>query len=119
MLIWAVSSPDRMAPPVRAAITAPANAVFVSSASVWEIAIKQASGRLVFPLDEFEDIVERMGLDIMPIQPRHAMLAAALPRHHSDPFDRMLIAQAVRENLMLVSVDRTIARYDVAIFSAG
>lgn len=118
MLIWAVSSPDRIAPSARAAIAAPDNAVFVSSATVWEIAIKQAAGRLVFPIDEFEEIADRMGLEVLPILPRHAILAAALPRHHADPFDRMLVAQAVGEGLTLVSVDRAIARYDVSIFPA-
>jgi len=91
------------------------NQVFVSSASIWEIAIKQASGRLMFPLAQFEDIARRRGYDILPILPAHAIAAGALPRHHGDPFDRMLIAQAVVESLTLVSGDQQIARYDVRI----
>ncbi len=94
------------------------NLVFVSSASVWEIAIKQEAGPLVFPIDEFEDIADRMGFDVLRIRPRHAVLAAVLPRHHADPSDRMAIAQAVLERLTLVTVDRMVARYDVTVFGA-
>ena len=65
--------------------------------------------------DRFEDIARRRGYDILPILPAHAIAAGALPRHHGDPFDRMLIAQAVVESLTLVSGDQQIARYDVRI----
>jgi len=94
------------------------NQVFVSSASIWEIAIKQAAGRLVFPLDRFEDIARRKGYDMLPILPAHAIAAGALPRHHGDPFDRMLIAQALAENLVLITNDGAIAHYDVPILGA-
>ena len=94
------------------------NQVFVSSVSIWEIAIKQAAGRLAFPLEQFEDIARRGGYDVLPILPVHAIAAGALPRHHGDPFDRMLIAQGMVENLVLVTNDRMIARYDVTIFGS-
>ena len=83
---------------------------------MWEIAIKHALGRLKFPLDRFDDIMRRMGFDPLPILPAHAIAAGALPRHHDDPFDRMLIAQARIETLVLVSGDQAFTRYDVPIF---
>jgi len=97
-------------------VAAPDNAVFVSAVTAWEIAVKYALGRLKFPLDRFDEIMLRMGFDALPILPAHAIAAGALPWHHDDPFDRMLIAQARIEGLVLVSSDQAIARYDVSIF---
>jgi PIN domain nuclease of toxin-antitoxin system len=102
---------------MRAALASPDNQVLISAVTAWEIAIKRALGRLRFPLDRFADIMQRMGFDALPILPAHAIMAGGLPRHHDDPFDRMLIAQALTENLTLVSLDTAVARYDVAIFA--
>ena len=93
--------------------TAPS--VFVSAASIWELAIKAAAGRLRFPIDHIEEILAEAELDILDIMPRHAIVAGGLPKHHSDPFDRMLIAQAQTERLTLVSGDTVMRRYDVAL----
>jgi PIN domain nuclease of toxin-antitoxin system len=111
-----VASPVRLNADQQRALATPDNPVFVSTATVWEIAIKRAIGRLVFPIDQFDDVARRMGFDILPIMPAHAIVAGSLPLHHADPFDRMLIAQAKVENLVLVSSDRVFARYDVSIF---
>ncbi len=100
------------------ALASPDNPAFVSSVTVWEIAIKVAIGRLVFPVHQFDDVARRMGFDILPILPAHAIAAGALPRHHDDPFDRMLIAQAMVENLVLVTSDSAMGRYDARILSA-
>jgi PIN domain nuclease of toxin-antitoxin system len=104
---------------MRAALTAPDNQVFVSAATAWEIAIKHALGRLKFPLDRFDDIMHRMGFDALPILPAHAIAAGALPRHHDNPFDRMLIAQAQVEALTLASRDQAVGHYDVRIFGGA
>jgi PIN domain nuclease of toxin-antitoxin system len=96
-------------------VAAPDNQVFVSAVTAWEIAIKHALGRLKFPIDRFDDILRRMGFDALPILPAHAIAAGSLPRHHDDPFDRMLIAQARAEALILVSRDQAVGRYDVPI----
>ena len=93
--------------------------MFVSSVTVWEIAIKAARGRLVFPIERFDDVARRLGFDILPILPAHAIAAGALPPHHADPFDRMLVAQANIENLLLVTSDAILSRYDVRIFGAA
>ena len=102
----------------RVAVAAPDNQVFVSAVTAWEIAIKHALGRLKFPIDRFDDIMLRMGFDALPILPAHAVAAGGLPRHHDNPFDRMLIAQALIEGLALVSSDPAVARYDVTIVEA-
>jgi len=89
--------------------------LFINTASIWEIVIKQAAGRLAFPVDQFDDLGQRMGLTVLPILPAHAVAAAGLPRRHGDPFDRMLVAQAVVEGLDLVSSDRMAGQYDVRL----
>jgi PIN domain nuclease of toxin-antitoxin system len=98
-------------------LASPDNPAFVSSVTAWEIAIKVAIGRLVFPIDRFDDVARRMGFDILPILPAHAIRAGSLPRHHADPFDRMLVAQAIVENLILVTSDGILGRYDARILT--
>ncbi len=110
-----MSEPGQLDTRTQAAIASPANQVSVSAVSVWEIAIKHALGRLTFPVDGMEDVLHRMGFDLLPIGLDHAIAAGALPPHHYDPFDRMLVAQARTENLTLVSTDQAVRRYDVAL----
>jgi PIN domain nuclease of toxin-antitoxin system len=97
-------------------VAAPDNRVFVSAVTAWEIAIRHALGRLKFPIERFDDIMLRMGFDALQILPAHAIAAGGLPRHHDDPFDRTLIAQARIERFVLVSSDQAVRRYDVPIF---
>jgi PIN domain nuclease of toxin-antitoxin system len=91
-----------------------AEAVFVSAATAWEAAIKASLGRLAYP-DTIEAGVEASGFEKLGITLAHAERAGALPRHHADPFDRMLVAQALAESLTLVTTDRTLRRYGVSI----
>ena len=109
--LWALSSPTMLAPSVRAAIEDPANTVLVSSASVWEVAIKQAAGKLDAP-SGFGEACASLGFEPLEISFAHAAAAGALPMHHADPFDRMLIAQAINEHLELVSRDRVFGQYE-------
>jgi len=99
-----------------AAISAIANAnvVFVSAAIAWEAAIKASLGRLDLP-DTVESGVEDSGFEKLQISFSHAEAAAALPPHHGDPFDRMLVAQAVSEGLTLITHDRRLEAYEVSI----
>jgi PIN domain nuclease of toxin-antitoxin system len=97
-------------------VGSPDNTVVVSAVTAWEIAIKRALGRVKFPVDRFDEIMRRVGFDVLPILPAHAIAAGGLPRHHDDPFDRMLVAQAQIEGLVLVSEDQAVRRYDVPIF---
>lgn len=88
--------------------------VFVSSATVWEVAIKQAKGKIISPADLPERIRD-CDLPKLPISASHAIIAGRLPAYHHDPFDRMLIAQAQHERLTLVTRDKSIQRYDVSV----
>ncbi|HEX3345000.1 MAG TPA: type II toxin-antitoxin system VapC family toxin [Polyangiaceae bacterium] len=116
VVLWWRGDAERIAPAVREAI-ASADTVFVSVASAWEIAIKQALGRVRLP-ETFATGVDRSGFARLTITFEHAAAAARLPRHHADPFDRMLIAQAMAEGLRLVSADRAIARYGADVLPA-
>ncbi|HKP19047.1 MAG TPA: type II toxin-antitoxin system VapC family toxin [Gaiellaceae bacterium] len=117
VMLWAVGDPGRIRPTTRATIDDPNNDVLVSSASVWESSIKIASGKLRLPMD-LGDAVDRSGFRALQITHNHAIAAGALPRHHRDPFDRMLVAQAQLEGLTLVTTDRQLAAYDVAVLPA-
>jgi PIN domain nuclease of toxin-antitoxin system len=118
VFVWAVAEPSQLDRLVRAALVSPENQIVVSAVTPWEIAIKQASGRLKFPLDLFDDTVDRMGCQILPILPAHGIMAGSLPRHHNDPFDRMLVAQAQNRGMTLVTRDAALAAYGVPILDA-
>jgi PIN domain nuclease of toxin-antitoxin system len=92
------------------------NEIFLSAASVWEIVIKTANGRLILPESPAQYISSRMSLyrfRSLPVQISHAVHVYELPPHHNDPFDRMLIAQSRLESLPLVTMDEDIRRYDL------
>ena len=116
LLIWAVTWPDRLPPGLRDALLSPRNTVLVSAASAWEIAIKRALGRLAFPLERFDTVLEAAGFTGLPITAAGAVEAGGLPRHHADPFDRMLVAQARVEDLVLASDDPLVAAYAVRLY---
>ncbi|MFY1653540.1 type II toxin-antitoxin system VapC family toxin [Solwaraspora sp. WMMB762] len=88
--------------------------IFLSPVSLWEITIKQATGKLAGPTDLAEQ-VRNMGFVELPVTHAHAIAAGRLPAHHRDPFDRMLVAQAAVEGMTLASRDASIAVYDVDI----
>ena len=118
VLIWAVENSPRLGPDAREFITDPENEVFVSAATIWEIAIKRALGKLSFPADVGER-VRRDGFMELPVTFFHAEQAGGLPRHHGDLFDRMLVAQAQAEGLTIVTEDPLIAQYGVRTIRAG
>jgi len=118
IFLWACDEPGRINEFARRAIATSANIVLVSAASAWEIAIKAASGKLDFPVERWEEMAANLGFITLPISAAHALEAGSLPRHHTDPFDRMLIAQARLGAFALVTSDRKIAQYDVRIFGA-
>jgi PIN domain nuclease of toxin-antitoxin system len=88
----------------------PENQILVSSVTSWEISLKHTLGRLEFPLDLFDEMIQRVGFEALPIQPAHGIAAGRLPRHHRDPFDRILIAQALTEDLTLYLAFRLVHR---------
>ena len=117
VLCWWIADQPELAGEARAAIADPDNIVGVSAATIWELAIKQAAGRLEFDGD-FREELEANRFDILPIGLDHALAAATLPQHHSDPFDRMLVAQAQIERLTIVTRDRRIPQYGVPVLAA-
>jgi PIN domain nuclease of toxin-antitoxin system len=96
----------------------PDNEVVVSAVSVWEAAIKRAQGRLDLVPEDLRAELDVAGFDSLPITQEHGIAAGALPLHHKDPFDRMLIAQARLEGLTIITRDRRFAPYDVALLPA-
>lgn len=113
LLLWGVSEPERLPTAARAMIEDPAHQLFFSAASLWEIAIKRALGRPDFRADPA--LLRRGLLDNgyteLAITGRHAVTVAGLPALHKDPFDRMLIAQAMADGLLLLTGDPTVVRY--------
>ena len=115
--LWAFGAPGALTPALRALIEDPRTTVMVSAATVWEVEIKRASGKLTSP-SGFASMCVEHGFDPLAITFDHAELAGGLPDHHADPFDRMLIAQAMTEDVELVSQDRVFERYDVRLLLA-
>jgi PIN domain nuclease of toxin-antitoxin system len=113
LLLWAASEPHRLTPPARALLSDPGNLLAFSAASLWEVAIKAGLGRADFRADA---ALLRRGLldngyEELPVTGAHAVAVAALPSLHRDPFDRMLVAQALTEGLLLVTADPMVAGY--------
>ena len=114
VLLWWLADDRKLAKPAREIIANANNEVHVSSASVWEVAIKAALGRLEIELDDLEEAIVQNGFRQLPIGFRHALTAGRLPSVHRDPFDRMLVAQASVEELRVVSHDRVFERYGLS-----
>ena len=116
-LLWSLGDPDRLDAEARGAIQDAQNDVLVSAASVWEMAIKSALGKLSTP----DDLLVQLRLnrfDALDVTLHHAQAAEHLPMLHRDPFDRMLVAQARSDGLRLVTRDPLVQQYDVPWMSA-
>lgn len=109
-LLWLVTAPERVATPVRELLSEPATKVAVSAASAWEIAIKTRLGRLDGDtlLSAWSEVLADMSASELPIDAGDAILAGRLPWDHRDPFDRVIVAQAVRRNLTIATGDSRI-----------
>lgn len=116
-LLWWMAEPQRLDGRAHEAIADPSNEVFVSSINAWEIAVKHALGKLQAP-DNLEASIKKQGFTPLALTFRHAEQAGTLPPHHGDPFDRMLVAQAQIEGLIVVTRDRHISHYDVPTMAA-
>ena len=117
VLLDLFTAPREFSAAVLATIRDPETHVAVSAASVWEIEIKRKQGRLTAPPDVMRRI-RIAGFSQLAISSQHAVAAARLPLHHRDPFDRMLVAQAQLEGLTIVTSDREIPKYQVAVLPA-
>ena len=116
-LLWALTSPDRLNEFARNAISDPSNDVFVSAVSGWEIALKSNLGKLDVPANVIE-MIEATGFDHLSITFAHGVEAGSLPLYHRDPFDRLLVAQARLNDLVLVTRDNRITQYEVSTMVA-
>ncbi len=112
-LLWWLADDARLGAEARARIADPANEILVSAATVWEIAIKRALGKLEAP-PELANAIAEAGFGEAPITAADAERAGALEPHHRDPFDRMLVAQATRLGATILTRDPAFARYGVA-----
>lgn len=121
--VRAHDSPEKIPDRVRDELSRPANSVYVSVVTAWELCVKTAIGKLELPRfaavlatdNSFRAFLERARIELLPIELSHVFQTKQLPLHHRDPFDRLLIAQAIVENLTLVSSDRTFVAYGVSL----
>lgn len=117
LLVWWFAG-VKLPPKARDLIRDPANQVFASAASIWELAIKSALGRIDVDADELVVALLTGGFAELPITTRHAAAVARLPEHHRDPFDRLLVAQCLVEPMHLLTHDRVLAKYGSSIVIA-
>lgn len=117
-LLWWASGSDRLSPASRDAMLDPDNAVSISAASIWEAEIKAEQGKLEITGGELLDEARRIGFDVIEMTADDAVAAGRLSPHHKDPFDRMLVAQARRRGLTLVTRDALFGAYGVATLLA-
>ena len=117
IVLWALADSPRLSARAREVLTDPLNDCWVSSGSVWEIAIKVALGkhRLDFPLAQLETAIVEAGFQSLDITVRHALALDRVKTPHADPFDRLLLAQCEVETLRLLTTDKALIRLHVAI----
>ncbi len=112
--IWAVEDNPRLPQAARALLSEPAGSFFVSVASLWEIAIKHAKhGAKAMPMSAKDALgfFQASGFSIVPVSPQHVLTLESVPRHHDDPFDRLLVATALTEPYRLITHDARLAAY--------
>jgi PIN domain nuclease of toxin-antitoxin system len=117
VLLWALATPERLRAETRRRIVAPDEVVFISAVSAWEIEIKRGLGKLLAP-DDLEAQVRALRFTELPLHMRHVRAVTTLPPLHRDPFDRMLVAQALIDGLVLVTADRALHAYPVKTLKA-
>jgi PIN domain nuclease of toxin-antitoxin system len=117
-LLWWLAGNPKLSKNARAALENTSNQVYISVASLWEMSIKHAAGKLPeFSLlaHQAESIVSQQGFLLLPIFYQHAFIASQLPSYHRDPFDRLLIAIAQKEDMHLISKDSAFDKYEVKV----
>lgn len=115
VLLWALGDPSRLPPRVAAAIADPRNDVYVSAVVTWELVIKASLGRVDLPFAELGEVLEETGFTELPVTIAHTLRVRELPNHHRDPFDRLLVAQALAEDMTVVSADAVVRSYPVTV----
>ena len=116
-VIWFITDDLKLPRKTRILLEDNSNNCFISIATLWEIAIKNSLGRLELhaELNEIFGIIDKTGFELLPITASHILANANLPHHHHDPFDRIIIAQSIEENLLVVTKDEKFGNYDASI----
>ena len=114
ILLWWLADDSSLSSEARTIISSTKNFAFVSTASIWEISIKKSLGKLKVP-EDLDVAISTSGFQTLDITLPHAQLAGSLPRHHDDPFDRMLIAQAMVEKLTIITHDKGFKDYETPL----
>jgi PIN domain nuclease of toxin-antitoxin system len=117
IVIWSALRSPRLTAEITDLISEQTEPIGCSLAQLWEVEIKIASGKML-EIKSFLHEIEKLGLELVPIEPADAIRAAHLPRHHGDPFDRMLIAQAQARDMTIVTHDRIFGSYTVPVIWA-
>jgi PIN domain nuclease of toxin-antitoxin system len=120
--LWMLVSPERLGPTALGLLTDTSSRPLLSAVTSWEIAIKYALGRLELPMPPAAYVPDRMrrtGVEGLLISHAHTLRVASLEAHHRDPFDRLLVAQALEENVPILTADPVFAQYDVEVLSAA
>jgi len=114
ILLWWLENDSKLSGEIRSVVSDPNNLIFVSAISSWEIAIKQSLGKLTLP-NNLEEALDISRFEVLSITLAHGIRVADLPMHHKDPFDRMLISQALVEGLTIITVDDKFKLYEVSL----
>ena len=118
-LFWWLADDDRLGQRARTLIEDPGNDIIVSVTSFWEIVVKVRVGRLKADIEEIAAAVEREGFALLDLTTAHLVTLTGLPVYHRDPFDHLLIAQAIAESAIFVSEDRNTSKYPVQVISCS
>lgn len=112
-LLWWLADDDQIGIQARDLIADPGNNILISVASLWEIVVKVRVGKLEADIEEISQAIELDGFTLLTINPAHLRTLAGLPMHHRDPFDHLLIAQAIAEEAIFLSADQNTSKYSV------
>jgi PIN domain nuclease of toxin-antitoxin system len=115
--VWYFAGSPELSKKAKAAILDASNEIFISVVSAWELAIKRSLGRdgmSLYSADEFFSKIRAYGAELLALEPRHVRPVETLPYHHRDPFDRLLIATAMSENMTFLSADENVPKYEVS-----
>lgn len=118
IFVWHLAQPSRIPADIEAILESPDSDLALSMASIWELSIKSASGRLPLPRPTARYIAERAAardIEVLPITIAHLEAVESLPCHHRDPFDRLIVAQSIVEHLTIISADSAFAQYEASL----
>ena len=118
-LLWWLADDDQLGSGAREAVADPANDILISMVSLWEIVVQVRVGKLQADIEEIIDAVQREGFTVLDVGMAHLVTLAGLPMHHRDPFDHLLIAQAMTEDATFMSEDRNAIRYPVRLVTCS